>query len=107
MDVDGVMDNDDMSEADYVRNEELCNSVLHKSDAELKDKNKIWTKYDGSEIHISAMNSDHIINCLNMLERNGYEDDTWTNIFLKELKDRNIMIKATSKTIVIYEMIKV
>jgi hypothetical protein len=103
--INGVIYNDHMSEADVARNEELCNSVSSTNDYTLNVKNKIWIKYNGTEIHISKMHNDHIINCLNMLERNGDKDSVWINIFLNELSDRNVTCKATSKTIVIYEMI--
>ena len=101
--INGVMYNDDMSEADYIKNEELCNLNynIHTS----THISTTWTKYDGTVININEMSNEHIINCLNMLERNGCKNDPHINVFLTELSRRNIIIKATSKTIIVYEMV--
>lgn len=98
--INGVMYNDDMSEADIAKNEDLCNSVYNNVDT-----SKVWIKYDGTAININEMSTQHIINCLNMMERNGHTDNKYINIFLIELANRNVVIKQIKKTIVVYEMI--
>ncbi len=47
-------------------------SDLNKQDIEKLDAAHIWRKKDGTMISVAKMDTDHIINSLRMLKRNGY-----------------------------------
>ncbi|MFA5397711.1 MAG: hypothetical protein WC346_17005 [Methanogenium sp.] len=47
-------------------------SDLNKQDTEKLNVTHIWRKKDGTMIPVAQMDTDHIINTLRMLQRNGY-----------------------------------
>lgn len=48
-----------------------------------------WTMRNGKQIKISDMTTEHIINCLNMLERRGCTTEKYDHL-LYELKKRGV-----------------
>lgn len=46
----------------------------------------VWTTRDGTEIKLSDMTEQHIMNCMRLVG----EDDPWFSEFYEELKRRNI-----------------
>jgi hypothetical protein len=50
-------------------------------------KKGFWKTKEGKLIKISEMDNNHLMNAAKMLARKGYD---WEEIFLKELKKRNI-----------------
>lgn len=52
----------------------------------------IWTTKDGKHIAVSDMTDEHLINALNMLKRNDYDDMymPWIERFETELRYREV-----------------
>ncbi len=60
---------------------------------------RLWTQTDGLTIHISNMETDHIENCIKLLERRGFVGKSmsgivdkptteWIDIFMEEIQKR-------------------
>jgi len=81
------------SEGELALFDDMCRAALGDVN------NHIWTKSDGTRIHVSNMSTEHIQNCIAMLERDGYSRNakdrsytTWFGIFEEELRIRQVKI---------------
>lgn len=89
--------------SDYYRDQELNKHLNHSFEDEYPDEDmfidyNVWTTKAGNKIPVKLMKDSHVVNTINMINRNANEStEQWFDTFAAELRSRDIIPPPKSK----------